>query len=86
MQRISYKDWIAGKRHLAGRHKRLQEDILSDDGFPDSLCRDEMLSYLKSHRASEKCLITFKSMYRQYEHTVLDVCDRRDPVRTKQCI
>ena len=44
---ISYKDWITGKRHFHGKSKQVQNDILDDDGIPDTIERDEMIAYLR---------------------------------------
>ena len=69
---ISYKDWIAGKHHLDGRLARVQEDILSDDGFPDTSEYDEMIAYLKKQNASGRFISTFRINYRRYKREVLD--------------
>ena len=70
---ISLKDWIAGRHHVKGKTKQLQEDIVTDDSFPDSIEYDEMLSYLKSQNASYRFIKIFTDLYRgRYKHEVLD--------------
>ena len=82
---ISYKDWIAGRHHLKGDAKKLQEDILSDDQFPDSIHQDEMLQYLKQQNASDKCIRVFNILfYELYRRQVLDRC-RNDISYLEQC-
>lgn len=68
---ISFKDWIAGKHHLSDRNKNLQEDILSDDGFPDTTERYEMFEYLKRQNASNKYLNAFSVNFKKYQREVL---------------
>ena len=73
MIRISYKDWIAGRRHLKGYIKTLQEDILSDDNFPDSTHYQEMFQYLKKQKASTRFIRIFNTtFYDQYKKEILD--------------
>ena len=74
MQIISYKDWLAGRHRLKGIAKLLQEDILSDDGFPDTTRREEMLAYLKKQNANNRFMRSFCISYKQYRKKVLDVC------------
>lgn len=68
---ISFKDWIATIRKAKGKLKQLQEDILSDDNFPDTEDFDEMLSYLKKNKASVHSITVFAGCYRQYRNRVL---------------
>lgn len=67
----SFKDWIASIRKAEGRMKRFQEDILSDDGFPDTDNYNEMRSYLKKNNASAHIMIVFAGCYKQYSSRVL---------------
>ncbi len=69
---ISFKDWIAMKRHAKGMLKILQEDILSDDGFPDTFKKDEMLAYLKKQNASDRFTKAFCISYDNYKRNVID--------------
>lgn len=72
---ISFKDWIAGKHHLKGRLKQIQEDVLSDDQFPDTTIKNDMISYLKKQNASSSFMSVFHKTYRKYKHEILDVPD-----------
>ena len=70
---ISFKDWIAGRHHVKGKTKQLQEDIVTDDSFPDSIDYDEMLAYLKSQNASYRFIKIFTDLYNgRYQRDVLD--------------
>lgn len=69
---ISFKDWIAMKRRAKGMLKKLQEDILSDDGFPDTFKKDEMLAYLKKQNASDRFTREFCISYDNYRRKVLE--------------
>lgn len=76
--RISFKDWIAGRHHVKGKTKQLQEDILSDDSFPDSIEYEEMLAYLKTQNASFQFMKIFTDLYRgRYRIEVLDRDENR---------
>ena len=72
---ISFKDWIAGKHHLKGRLKRIQEDVLSDDQFPDTTDENDMISYLKKQNASRSILVIFCKTYGKYKREILDHYD-----------
>lgn len=68
---ISYKDWIAGIRKTRGKFKDLQEDIIADDGFPDTEDREEMIAYLKRNNASGLIISIFRQSYKSYDERVL---------------
>ncbi len=68
---ISYKDWIAGIRKAQGKFKELQEDIIADDGFPDTEDREEMIAYLKRNNASGLILSIFRQSYKSYKGRIL---------------
>ena len=76
MQILSYKDWIAGRHHLKGRAKQLQEDIVTDDLFPDTTSYDEMLAYLKRQNASENFIRTYHGLF--FGFYKLQVLDRNN--------
>lgn len=81
---ISFKDWIAGRHHVKGKTKQLQEDILSDDSFPDSIEYEEMLAYLKTQNASFMFMKIFTDLYRgRYRIEVLDK-DKNRPRRFRK--
>ena len=68
---ISYKDWIAGIRKARGKFKDLQEDIIADDGFPDTEDREEMIAYLKRNNASGLIISIFLQSYRSYNERIM---------------
>lgn len=68
----SYKDWIAGIRKARGRFRDLQEDILADDGFPDTEDRDEMIAYLKRNNASDLIISIFLQSYKRYYERIVN--------------
>ena len=81
---ISFKDWIAGRHHVKGKTKQLQEDIVTDDSFPDSIEYDEMLAYLKSQNASFRFIKIFTDLYNgRYQRDVLDKA-KNSPERFKK--
>lgn len=65
---LSFKDWIASLHKTTNRLKRLQEDIVSDDNFPDTFDFEEMEKYLRSNNVSTHMYSLFVALYKEYKN------------------
>lgn len=64
---LSFKDWIGSIRKTSGDIKRLQEDIMSDDNFPDTYDFEEMKRYLKTNNVTAHIYHLFLMLYKEYQ-------------------